>query len=121
MPNAWPLGVVGVNLPELSAFVPNDRLHLSLERNVIANIEVVGHPLEIPQVFTLQAEGIRIFEINAVDMRVGTAWGINPGARVPVFIPGTADFIVLFDHKVRDAGMLQLNGGVQASHAGADD
>src|SRR3984893_11405792 len=121
MPNAWPVRAVGLNFPELSALVPNDRLDLSLERNVIANIEVVGHPLEIPQVFTLQAERIRIFEINAVDMRVGAARRINPGPRVLVFIPSTADFIVLFDHKVWDAGMLQLNGGVQTSHASAND
>src|SRR5215469_6919636 len=121
MPNVWPLRAIGLNFPELSALVPNDRLDLSLERDVIANLEVVCHPPEVPQVFTLQTERIWIFEINAVDMRVGAARGINSGARVLVFIPGTAHFIVLFDHKVRDARMLQLNGGVQTSHASAND
>src|SRR5215469_9330517 len=82
---------------------------------------MVSDPLEIPQVFTLQAECIRIFEINTIDMSVGAAWGINPGARVLVFVPSTADFTVLFNHKIRDAGMLKLNGGVQPSHASAND
>src|SRR3984885_10937658 len=121
MPNARPVRGVGVNFPELSALVPNDRLHLSFECNVLANIEMVGHPLEIPQVFMTQAERVGIFEIDAIDMRIGTAWRINPSAWILVFIPSTAHFIVLFDHKVRDAGMLQLNGGVQTSHASAND
>src|ERR1700693_3777749 len=121
MPNAWPVGAVGLNFPELGCLVPNDRLDLGLERNVITNIKVVGHPLEISQVFAPQAERIRIFEINAIDMGVGAAWRIDPSARVLVFIPSTADFIVLFDYKIWDAGMLQLNGGVQTSHASAND
>src|SRR5579859_2289031 len=54
-------------------------------------------------------------------MRVGATWGINSSARILIFIPSTADFIVLFDHEVWDAGMLQLNGGVETSHAGAND
>ena len=46
---------------------------------------------------------------------------IDAAAGVYVFIPGAADGIVLLDDDEGDAGLPQLNGGIETGHAGPDN
>ena len=109
-----------VDLPFVGGVVPGQGFDLGLELDVAAQVELVGDPVEILHVLLPCAERIGVGEVHAEEVGVGAAWGIDAGAGVAVLPPGAADAGVLFEDGEREAGLLQLDGGVQAAHAGAD-
>ena len=94
--------------------------HLGLELDVFPQIEFVGDPVEVFDVLAPFAERVGIGEVDAEQVRVGPAGRIDAGAGIAVFPPGAADAGVLLDDGEGEAGLAQLQGGVQPAHASAD-
>ncbi len=112
---------VDVDPPITGGLVPGQGADLGLELDVPAQVERVGDPVEVFHVLPPLAERIRIGEVDAEDVGVGTAGRVDAGAGIAVLPPGAADAGVLLDHGDREPGPAQLQGGVEPAHPGADD
>ena len=110
-----------VDYPFARRFVPGQGFDLGLELDVLAQVEIVGDPVEVFHILPPFAERVRIGEIDAEQMRVGPAGRIDARAGIAVFPPGAADALVLLDDGEREPGLAQLQRGVQPAHAGTDD
>jgi hypothetical protein len=111
--------------PQVGRVVEDGGLHARIERDVAAQVELVGDELEVAQGFGLRREmlGPVPFLQDLVGERIPVrpALGIETRAGIAVPVPGAAHPAAGFEHAHRHAERAQAMQLVHAGHAGADD
>ncbi len=82
---------------------------------------LVGAALEVGAQLLLLRIELRPVVVGLEGVAVEVIGDVNAAAGVGVLEPGAADAVVLLDHRVGDARLLQPDGGEQTRHTGADD
>ncbi len=109
-----------VDIPGWGLSVVGELLHGGLEPDVLANVEGVGHPLQVAPQLVAEAEVV-LPVVRSERERVEVIWRVDTCTGIAVLQPDTANGRVTFDHLEWDTGHLQIDGGAQAGYTGADD
>jgi hypothetical protein len=97
----------------------------ALELDIAAQIELVGNVVQVT--LGLGLTGEMLFPVPLVEqflrerVAVGPAFGIEPGARVAVLVPGATHAGAGFEYPYREAEFPQFVELVKTRDAGADD
>ena len=119
------LAPVGRDQPPVGLLVVARGRHRRLELDVAAQVEPVGHELEVAQDLGLRR--VALGPLPLVEELIGErelvvdALDVAAGARVAVPVPGPADAAAALDEADREAELAQAMERVEPAEAGADD
>ena len=116
---------VGGDSPAQRRLVEDRRDHPGVEGDVAAQIEFVGHPVDVAQDLALGGVLLRpvplLLELSGERIAVVDALHVAARTRVPIVIPGSADIGRRLEHPYRQPLGPQFVQGVQACEAGTDN
>ena len=111
-------GLVQLAIPLPGVRVPADGAHSGVKHEVAAQIEVVGHRLEVGQNLGLPSVGAAPGFVGRKRKRVQVTLDIARGTGIAVAPPGAPDAVVaLDDDQIVDAGPAQCHRRTQAAEA----
>ena len=91
-PATNPESVFNFNLPLIRRFIESALGYNALESDVASQVKLLGHMLEVSQVFWLSRKSFLpiplVKQVLAKRIPVGITLGIEPGSRVPIPVPG---------------------------------
>ena len=117
--------VVGFDFPAAFLFVVYTRRHPRIKADLLPQVELVGHVIEIPFVFRLPR--IKLFPVPFLQqllgkgVAVGIAFRIEPRPGVAVPVPRAADPGGVFKGPRRKPHFPESVQGIKPRNPGADD
>ena len=106
--------------PVAGGVVPGRTRHLGTEADVLADPVAIDAALEVVVQLVALREVLAPVRVHVERVRVEVARDVDAAPGIAVLEPGAADGVVLLDHRERDAGLVQADGGQDAGHARAD-
>ena len=117
--------VVGGDGPPRPRLVEHRRDDAGVERDVAAQVELVGDPIQIAQDLGLGGVLLRpvplLLELLGKRVAVVDALDVTACPRIPVVVPGAADFGSGLEHPHREPLTAQLVQGIQPGEPRAHD
>src|SRR6185437_5503845 len=119
------VALVGLHPPGAGRLVPVGGGHPCVELDVATQVETVGHVPGVLEDLRLGRVALRpavlLLQVRGEGERVVDAFHVDPGTRVAVPVPGSADVIAGLEHDAAQAEPAQPVQHVHAGEAGADD